>query len=352
MQYVVQQGDTLQLIAQKFGTTVEDIVQANNISDPDVIIVGQVIIIPTGTVPPSPPPSSICPVLKRGDRGPAVSRLQTLLKNNGFDPGAIDGIFGQKTEFAVRSFQAYKGLPVTGIVDVATWTALGENCGVIPPAPPMPPYYPECYCPVLKLGSTGPTVRLLQRKLKDEGLYNGPINGDFDGRTLRAVKQFQRREGLAVTGVVNQATWRALGVCCYYEPKPPVGTPIATKVGRGIRHILYTDKAIYDKGEDVKITLSKTNITDDEINLRYPTNQIIEIVAVNEAGQEKWRWSYGKNFAQSQRLIVIYPGGTQVIQEKWNQNDNFGSQVSRGTYTITATNLATDVSVSVKISIR
>lgn len=350
MQYVVQQGDTLQAIAQKFGTTVDAIARANNISDPNVIYAGQVIIIPTGTVPPSPPPSSICPELKRGDRGPAVSRLQTLLKNNGFDPGTIDGIFGPKTESAVKYFQRYKGLSVTGVVDVRTWTALGENCGVMPPVPKPPGY--ECYCPVLRLGNVGPTVRLLQKKLKDEGLYNGRVDGDFGGRTLRAVKQFQRREGLTVTGVVDQATWRALGVCCHYEPRPPVGTPIATKVGKGIRHILYTDKAIYNRREDVHITLSKTNITDDEINLRYPTNQIIEIVVENRAGQEVWRYSNGKNFAQGQRLIVIYPGGTQVIKEKWNQKDNNGNQVPRGTYTITETNLATDVSVSVDIEIR
>jgi LysM repeat protein len=44
--YVVQQGDTLSLIAQRFGTTVQAIQAANGIADPNEIFVGQVLVIP------------------------------------------------------------------------------------------------------------------------------------------------------------------------------------------------------------------------------------------------------------------------------------------------------------------
>ena len=44
--YTVQTGDTLFLIAQRYGTTIERIVQANNIENPDMIRVGQVLVIP------------------------------------------------------------------------------------------------------------------------------------------------------------------------------------------------------------------------------------------------------------------------------------------------------------------
>ncbi|MCD6554866.1 MAG: LysM peptidoglycan-binding domain-containing protein [Anaerolineae bacterium] len=46
--HVVQAGETLALIAEQYGTTVEAIVAANGLSDPDLIIVGQRLIIPGG----------------------------------------------------------------------------------------------------------------------------------------------------------------------------------------------------------------------------------------------------------------------------------------------------------------
>jgi LysM repeat protein len=46
--YIVQPGDTLTQIALQFGTSVEAIVEANNIADPNLIIIGQVLEIPTG----------------------------------------------------------------------------------------------------------------------------------------------------------------------------------------------------------------------------------------------------------------------------------------------------------------
>jgi LysM repeat protein len=44
--YVVKSGDTLSAIAKEFDTTVRAIVRANDIADPDVIDVGQELIIP------------------------------------------------------------------------------------------------------------------------------------------------------------------------------------------------------------------------------------------------------------------------------------------------------------------
>jgi LysM repeat protein len=44
--YVVQEGDTLALIAQQFGVSVAAIQAANDIADPDEIIVGDVLVIP------------------------------------------------------------------------------------------------------------------------------------------------------------------------------------------------------------------------------------------------------------------------------------------------------------------
>lgn len=53
-----------------------------------------------------------------------VSLCQTRLAAHGFPCGAVDGIFGRNTEWAVRSFQAYSGLDADGICGSKTWAAL------------------------------------------------------------------------------------------------------------------------------------------------------------------------------------------------------------------------------------
>ena len=65
------------------------------------------------------------PVLKRGSKGDAVRRLQDLLRNPGdYDPGAVDGIFGSRTETAVKEFQTNNGLAADGVVGPASWAVL------------------------------------------------------------------------------------------------------------------------------------------------------------------------------------------------------------------------------------
>jgi hypothetical protein len=58
------------------------------------------------------------PTLRRGDSGPEVTRLQTLLHVEG------PGIFGPQTEVAVRDFQRGEGLVPDGIVGPKTWDLL------------------------------------------------------------------------------------------------------------------------------------------------------------------------------------------------------------------------------------
>ncbi|MGD8961897.1 MAG: ankyrin repeat domain-containing protein [Desulfobacterales bacterium] len=49
-----------------------------------------------------------------------VYQAQKKLKELGYDPGAIDGIWGRKTTLAIKRFQREKGLPVTGQLDQQT----------------------------------------------------------------------------------------------------------------------------------------------------------------------------------------------------------------------------------------
>ena len=54
------------------------------------------------------------------------------------------------------------------------------------------------------------TVQQAQEELKDQGYYSGQINGDKDADTVAAIRRFQIRNGLQVTGELNQETLRAL----------------------------------------------------------------------------------------------------------------------------------------------
>lgn len=58
-------------------------------------------------------------------RGSDVFAVQRKLKEAGFAPGQIDGIYGKKTERAVKRFQKDRGLKPDGIVGKRTYIALG-----------------------------------------------------------------------------------------------------------------------------------------------------------------------------------------------------------------------------------
>jgi peptidoglycan hydrolase-like protein with peptidoglycan-binding domain len=60
-------------------------------------------------------------------QGERVRNLQSALAGIGFSVGSIDGVFGQGTDEAVREFQKWYGLPVTGVVDVATANAIAAE---------------------------------------------------------------------------------------------------------------------------------------------------------------------------------------------------------------------------------
>ena len=64
---------------------------------------------------------------KKGSSGEVVAQVQTRLKNWGYYFGSVDGVYGSKTEEAVRYFQRKNGLSVDGQVGNQTLAALGLN---------------------------------------------------------------------------------------------------------------------------------------------------------------------------------------------------------------------------------
>lgn len=74
-------------------------------------------------------PAEIYALSKRGSSGTEVKNIQTRLKNWGYDVGTVDGIYGAKTEAAVKKFQKNNGLTADGIAGPATLAKIGLSSG-------------------------------------------------------------------------------------------------------------------------------------------------------------------------------------------------------------------------------
>lgn len=117
-----------------------------------------------------------------------VSALQTDLATIGYYQGEIDGIYGPMTIAAVELFQEDSGLPVTGLVDPPTQTALQ-----------------------LALGNRASAqVGALQAILIATGYYDGTVDGQWSPDVEAALIAMQEDLGDEPTGVLDAATLRAL----------------------------------------------------------------------------------------------------------------------------------------------
>ncbi|QSX04756.1 peptidoglycan-binding protein [Sedimentibacter sp. zth1] len=158
--------------------------------------------------------------LQLGSYGIEVKTLQYYLDfisfyNDNIDPVTIDGIFGEKTENAVKQFQKEYGLEVNGIVDLKNFRKLEEVYddiySSIPPET-MSEYVDIYPGYVLFLGLSNPKVTLIQQYLKlisENTDYVSPVKvtGVYDNQTDKAVRQIQDRFAIPITGTVDPATW-------------------------------------------------------------------------------------------------------------------------------------------------
>ena len=80
--------------------------------------------------------------------------------------------------------------------------------GIILTASQLPAYA----SPTLQQGSHGHEVMVLQQKLSSIGYKIKNLDGIYGAETERAVAEFQRDQKIRITGIVNNATWRALKI--------------------------------------------------------------------------------------------------------------------------------------------
>ncbi|NJL83046.1 MAG: peptidoglycan-binding protein [Chloroflexaceae bacterium] len=63
---------------------------------------------------------------------------------------------------------------------------------------------------ILRLGSEGESVRVIQRFLQALGHYSLGIDGYYGAEMENAVRAFQQQIGMNADGVVDERTWRAI----------------------------------------------------------------------------------------------------------------------------------------------
>jgi peptidoglycan hydrolase-like protein with peptidoglycan-binding domain len=140
--------------------------------------------------------------IRRNDTGAIIKtvqrRLNSQLRLTGNRKLRVDGVHGAATIRAVKRFQKSMGLNQSGVVDRATWDALGlghrHDLGV------------------LRVGSRNATVKSLQNTLAR--VLNKPIpaTGVFTNSLANDVRTYQRRAGINPDGRVGAETWTSLMV--------------------------------------------------------------------------------------------------------------------------------------------
>lgn len=115
--------------------------------------------------------------LKRGDRGTEVRILQLFLNIDD------DGIFGPKTENAVKNFQRSIGYEQTGKVTKSDWEAIARTM------------------PTIKYGYKNNDVKIWQLILGIDA------DGEFGPDTRAKTRTYQAAANLQVDGIVGPKTW-------------------------------------------------------------------------------------------------------------------------------------------------
>jgi len=123
--------------------------------------------------------------------------------------------------------------------DSAAAASAGAAAKTASPAPATPPAS-ALLKPgeVLSVGSSGPNVAALQKKLGEAGFSTGETDGNFGKGTQSAVTSFQKSKNLSADGVIGPATASALGLDASKgaaeTPKTPsAGTAGTASAGRG-----------------------------------------------------------------------------------------------------------------------
>ncbi len=171
-------------------------------------------------VPPNTPAPYPGRPLQQGSSGDNVVVIQNALNTvssqfNVIPVVVVDGIFGSGTRTAVIAFQRQFDLLADGIVGPATWDLLLRTANDIDEGDGPSSSLPTFPGTLLRLGSRGNDVQLMQQRLKSISIYYPSIpdlnaDGIFGPATEASVIAFQRLMGIPSDGIIGQQTWNLI----------------------------------------------------------------------------------------------------------------------------------------------
>ena len=157
-------------------------------------------------------------------RAQIVADIQRELSRRGFFDGSTDGVYGPKTDAAIRDFEQTAGLKGNAQPDEALLKLITRSTVHAPAAPaaappataattPLPPPRPTAAhrpAPAPKPGAPAKRVLAVQRALADYGYGQLTPNGVLGPETKGAIERFERERKLPITGQISERLTREL----------------------------------------------------------------------------------------------------------------------------------------------
>lgn len=164
---------------------------------------------PVPMAPPRPQAAAttIAPPVDNGpSRSQLIADIQRELNRRGYYDGAVDGVWGARTDAAARDFAQATGVKVNVEASDALLRAIlsaGAKRVATEPAP-------RSNDPIAQLIAPNKRVLAVQRALADFGYGQIKPTGLYDPETRTAIEKFERDRRLPVTGQISDRLVREL----------------------------------------------------------------------------------------------------------------------------------------------
>lgn len=150
-----------------------------------------------------------------------VEQMQMTLNALGFHVGEADGVMGSRTRTALLAFQSAYGVPQTGMLDDPTRRALVRaQSGAMERLTSFEDIDAPRAVQAYHHNLLEEEIADVQTRLNSAGYDAGAPDGEVTDQMRQALADFQRDQGLPVSGLVGPDTWEALQLL----PAQPAGS--------------------------------------------------------------------------------------------------------------------------------